>query len=290
MPVKKNGTSMEGGMEMPTTKSPMSHHGCCGSSCGGGCYSFGKKLGMTLLGIFVAYMIVFVGVLIRNEMKKYDYIGRADKAERMMSIQGEGKVIVKPDVAVTSLGMISVAPTVADAQKKNTDIMNNLISKLKALKIDEKDIQTSAYNIYPQYNYSESEGQTLKGYEVSQSVTVKIRDLTKANQVIALAGEVGINDVGGLQFTVDDRDVYLEQARQLALAKVADKMAVLSKELGVRLTSVISYDEYETGQTPDYSSYAKLGMGGSDLAPAAPQLESGSNEIVMKVNVTFEIR
>lgn len=270
-------------------------NGCnCGDDCNCQpklkcvCGNFGKKLIWVLLGILLVYIIVFFGTMIRNNLQKYYYIGKADKAERMITIDGQGKVIAKPDIAVTTMGMISEAKTVAEAQAKNTTVMNKLISKLKELGVEEKDIQTTNYYIYPQYNYTESKGQELTGYQVSQSVTIKIRNLAKANDVLGLAGEVGTNSVSGLQFTIDDDEVYKAQAREEALKKVAEKAGTLSKSLGVWLGDIVSYAEYSgNGNFVSYENY-KGGIGGG--VSAVPQVESGSTDVVMNVNVTFEIR
>lgn len=249
---------------------------------------FAKRIMWTLVGILLAYMIVFFGTLIRNNIETFNYIGRADRQERTLTIEGQGKAVATPDVAMTTMGMIAEGKTVAEAQEKNTKVMNALIEKLKALGIAEKDIRTANYNIYPQYNYTQDKGQQLIGYQVQQQVTVKIRDLAKANRVLALAGEVGANNVSGLAFTIDDRETYKAQARALALEKVSEKARALSKALGVRLGAVIAYNEYEGGEPPVFKTYAVEGRGGA--AAPAPDIEPGSTDVMMNVQVTFEMR
>lgn len=265
---------------------PVKKEGC---DCGGGCRcgDFGRKIIWTLVGILLAYLVIFVGTLIRNNLQKYNFIGRADRAERTIAIQGTGKVTAKPDIAVTSMGMISSAKTVSEAQQKNTTIMNKLIEKLKGLGIDAKDIQTTNYNIYPQYDYLQDKGQVLRGYEVNQSVTIKIRDLTKANQVLALAGEVGTNNVSGLQFTIDDDEVYKAEARKLAMDKIAEKAKTLTGLLGVKIVGIVSYSEYEGGNGVYPMKAYVDGIGGGGGVPA---IEAGSNEVVINASVTLEIR
>ncbi|MFZ2190158.1 MAG: SIMPL domain-containing protein [Candidatus Magasanikiibacteriota bacterium] len=286
MPVKKNGTPPK--MEQGLTPGIKSEKTCCGLN--GNCHDFGKKLMFTLLGILLAYSIVFMGTLIRNNLQKYNYIGQADKMERTIMVEGVGKVTAKPDIAMISMGMTASGTTVVVAQEKNTEVMNNLIAKVKALGISEDDIQTANYNIYPQYDYTEASGSVLKGYEVQQTVSVKIRDLAKSSQVLALAGEVGANNVSGLQFTIDDNEVYKAEARVKALKQVAEKAKALSQSLGVNLVDIVSYNEYsgDSGMYPLYK-YAEsaVGMGG---ATPAPDIQSGSTDIVLNVNVTFEIR
>ncbi len=264
---------------------------CCSgqskSACGGA-HQVIKKIMVTLLGILLVYVIVLVGTMIRNNMQKFNFIGKADRSERMITVEAQGKVTVKPDLAVTTMGMVAEAKTVVEAQKKNTEVMNKLIASLKNLGVEEKDIQTANYNVYPQYDYTDGKS-VLKGYQVSQNVTIKIRDLAKADQILGLAGEVGANTVSSLQFTFDDEEVYKVQARDLALKKIVEKAQVLANQLGVLFGKVVSYNEY-TGDSGYYPmKYASsIGMGGA--AESAPAIQPGSNEVVMNVNVTFEIK
>ena len=273
---------------MSVQKNHVTEHLECCENRSRHCIHAGKKILMTLLGILMVYAIIFLGTTARNNIRKFYRIGWADKFERSINIQAEGKATAIPDIAKVEMGTLTNAPTVALAQKKNTEIMNNLIAKLKDLGITKNDIQTTEYTINPQYNYTQESGSVLTGYEVRNSVKVKIRDLTKAGDVLDLAGTVGANLTGGLQFEVDDLEVYRAQARIDAMKKLADKIGQISQTLGVRFMSVTSYSEYDNGQGPNYPIYyAKEGMGGGAVTP---NIETGSKEVILNVNVTFEIR
>ncbi len=258
------------------------HHGWCGW--------VGKKLLTTFVGILIVYLIVFLGVLIRNEIKEYHYVGKAPTMERTIRLEGEGKVSVKPDVAMTTMGVVNEAATVAEAQKKNTEIVNALITRIKQLGVDAADIQTRDYAVYPLYNYTEEGQQDLRGYTVSQNVEVKIRNLEKASDIIGLAGEVGATNVSGLQFTIDERDAYLDEARTEALKKVSEKANALSGMLGLNLSSIVSYDEYEMTGNPYMYAERSYAMMDSMGAGTAPQIESGTEDIILRVGVTFELK
>lgn len=300
MPVKKSFARplMEEPMApmMPSLSTPESEHpmSCCKyGKCErhGWCGWAGKKLLATFFGILVVYLIVFFGVLIRNEVRKYDFIGQAGKSERTIRVEAEGKVSVKPDIAMTTMGVTTESPTVAEAQQKNTEVVNKLIARIKELGIDAADIQTQDYSVYPAYNYpSDGSKPELRGYTISQNVAIKIRDLAKANQVLALAGEVGATNVSGLQFTIDDKNAYLAAARTDALKKVNEKAQALSTMLGLNLASIVSYDEYEaSGNQFMGAKMYDMGMGGSEAMPA-PQIEAGTNDVILRVGVTFELK
>ena len=269
MPVKTNGSEKK----------------CCGEThaC---CNGFAKKIMLTLLGILLVYIIVLVGTIIRNNLAKYDVIGFSDKMERTIMIEADGKVTAKPDIAMTSMGMTAKGKTVLEAQQKNTEAVNKLIVKLKGFNIANDDIQTANYNVYPEYDYKDGSS-TLVGYSVSQSVQIKIRDLKNADKVLGLAGELGLNNVGGLSFTIDDSDVYIAEARQKAMEKAAEKARVLSQMLGVKITGIVSYNEYEAdGKGVYYKAVEDYGMGGG----ATPTIESGSMDVVIHVSVTLGIK
>ncbi len=281
MPVKKKPLK-------PTEVMPEKKPCCALMKCH--CGEMVKKLFITLLGILLVYAIVLVGSMIRNNLQEYDYIGQADRMERTITVEAEGKVTATPDIAVTTMGMVSEGVTVAEAQEKNTLVMNELTTKLKKLGIAEDDLQTMNYNVYPRYDYTEDEGRVLEGYEVHQSLKVKIRDLDLANSVLALAGEVGTNSVSGLDFTLDDDEVYKARAREEALKKVGEKTRILAQSLGIEVIKVVAYDEYESGGNgmPVYKAYAEdYGMGGG---LPAPDVQAGSTDVMMNVAVTFEIR
>jgi len=253
---------------------------------------FGKKIMFTLFGIMVVYIIVLLGTMIRNNMQEYIYIGQADKMERTIYIDATAKVVAKPDIAVTTMGMVNEGKTVQEAQTANNSVMSKLTEKLKEMGVEDKDIQTTNYNIYPLYNYTEN-GRVLRGYEVRQDVTVKIRDLEKANEVLSLAGELGANNISGLQFIIDDPEVYKNEAREEALKKLAEKAQTLSKLLGVRFGKVVSYNEYSGDNTPYYNvmkSSAMYDLAGGVVNESISSVESGSTEVNMTVSITFQIR
>jgi len=246
-----------------------------------------KKLVWTLIGILLVYAIVWMATIIRNNLQQYYYISQSGNVSKTIVVSESADVSMKPDIAMTTLGMISVGTTVKEAQDNNTAVMNNVIAGLKDLGVDDADIQTAQYNVYPKYTYTSIGERLDDGYEVSQNVTVKIRDLSKANNVIALAGQFGANSVGGLQFDIDNTDALKQKARQEALQKVKAKAQQLSESLGVEIVGVMSYDEYEGGTNGPmyYKQYAEADMGG-----VTPAIEAGESKVTMTVSVTYEIR
>ena len=248
---------------------------------------FGRKILHTLFGILLVYMIFFLGTLINNNIKKNTYIGLADRPIKTINVTGYAKVNASNDIAVTTLGYSNTDKSVSKAQADNNKVMDKIISELKLLGIDEKDLQTN-YSIYPEYAYTSDEGRKFKGYKVTNQVTIKIRNLKIVQDVLALAGKHEANQVSGLSFTIDDTQNLKYEARTKALADAKKKALILAKSLGVRLYGVTAYSEYEGGRGYDYKTFASEDLAG--MGAAAPQVVSGSKDVEMNVNITYEIR
>lgn len=247
---------------------------------------FAKKIIVTLVALLLVYVIVWVGVLTRNSIKQFSFIGKSDVPERIIAIEGTGTVQVRPDVAMTTMGLRTEAETVALAQEENSEKMNTLIASLKNAGIPEEDIQTINYNVREVYDFTEEEGRVLVGHEVSQQVRVRIRDVAKASRILALAGEVGANNVGGLQFTIDDRSVYLQEARTEALKQVREKAMAIEASLGVDVGEITSYSEWQD----QYGQPAFRMLESADAFGGAPSIEAGQEEVVLNVSVGYQLR
>ncbi|MFA5022006.1 MAG: SIMPL domain-containing protein [Patescibacteria group bacterium] len=241
--------------------------------------------------ILIVLLAIYVGVLTWNEVKKHDYIGRESQQTYTISISGEGKVTAVPDIAEISLGIQTEKVSVADAQKENTTKMNQIVKSLKDMGIDAKDITTTNYSIYPQYNWTDNR-QVLRGYQVSQNVSVKIRNLDKVGDIVDKAGQLGANQVGSLSFTIDEPEKLKQQAREEALANARQKAEALAKVAGVRLGKLVSFTESGSdGVIPVYRDTAMKSLGAGIMAEAAPapSIEPGSQDIILDVMVTYEV-
>ncbi|PIR66281.1 MAG: hypothetical protein COU51_04980 [Parcubacteria group bacterium CG10_big_fil_rev_8_21_14_0_10_36_14] len=245
------------------------------------------KGAMTLLLVVLAIFVVFQT---RSAIRQYGYIGRAPLSQYTINISGEGKVSSVPDIAMINLGVTSEAKTVKQAQDDNTKKMNDVVKAIKDLGVVDKDIQTTNYNIYPKYSYDQTRGTSnIIGYTVSQSVTLKIRELDKVGSILGKAGELGVNQVGGVEFTIDKPESLKSEAREKAIKDAKDKASILAKELGVNLGRVVSFSEYTNGSVSAYSksSMEAYGIGGGDVTP---DIQAGSQEVIINVSLVFEIK
>ncbi len=242
---------------------------------------------VVLMALVLLSLAVWLGIKARNAWREYDFIG-VPIERNTITIMGEGKVSVMPDIANVEVGTVVEKPTVSEAQQENTRIMNQLNDKLAGFGVAKADMQTASYNISPVYDYTKGK-QTLRGYQVSQSLRLKVRNLDNIGPILGAAGDLGANQVGGIDFTVDQPESIKQQARILALENAKSKAAALAQVVGVKLRRVVSFGENVT--EPIYNApYAEksmaLGMGG---AAPSPTIQPGSAEYVLDVNVTYEI-
>lgn len=248
-----------------------------------------KQAALALLTLLFLLLSVLVVVKIRSEWKSYNFIGQSAEFPHTISISGEGKVTAIPDIATLTIGLMTERSTVAAAQQENTEKMNKIIADLKTQGIEDADIKTTNYNIYPNYDYNPT-GRVLRGYHVDQNVTIKIRDLKKVSTILEIAGQSGANNVSGINFTIDDPEAYRQEARLAAITQAREKAEKLAEAAGVTLGKVVSFSESSGGYPEPYPVYARsyadaaVGLGG-----AAPEIEVGSNEVVVNATVTFEI-
>ena len=210
------------------------------------------------------------------------------------SINGSGTVYAKSDIANIEVGLrTGTKKTAAEATKDSTTKMDDIIKELKKLNIDEKDIKTTNYNLNPVYNWTDKTGQQLVGYEVNQNLTLKIRDLSKIGDVIAKTTEKGANQIGNINFTIDDEYELKNQAREMAIQKAKEKAELIAKQSGMKLGEIKSvYENADYNPSPIMYTNAKMDMaaGAVNESLSSPSIQSGQNEIKVDVTLVYEVK
>lgn len=201
------------------------------------------------------------------------------------SVTGEGKAEIKPDFATLRVGVSANAPTVEEAQSQMNSSINKVTDALKNAGIAEADIQTENYNVNPNYDYT-SARQKITDYMANTNIVIKIRDLQKANQIIDLVTQNGANQVGGLTFENADKSAAEDEARTKAVEDAKKKAAHAAKVAGFNLGKLVNYQESFGGQPPIIyaADRAQVGGGGNT------QIEPGTNEVVVSVTLSYEVR
>ncbi len=221
-------------------------------------------------------------------------------ASQTISVTGHGEVFAVPDIARISFSVMSEKKTITEAQKDVSAKVTKAIDALKAKGIAEKDIKTEGYNSYPKYeyqnvscavNYCPPGKQILVGYEVTQSISVKVRDVDTTGEIVDLIGASGITQISGPEFAIDDEDTLIAEAREQAIADAKQKARILSRQLHVSLRHIVSFSENGGGMPPIMYDRAVMNMSGAESAPAPKStLPTGENKITSDVTITYEIR
>jgi len=248
-------------------------------------FSPGHFIKIVLLAVFVVTAAVYLVILSRNALKQYNYIGKSDQYPYTISISGTGKATAVPDLARLTIGIKTEGSAVFAAQQENASKMNKITEKIKAAGVAAEDMQTANYQINPRYDWIEGK-RILRGYDVDQSLTVKIRNLEKIGDILTLASEDGANEVSGISFTIDDPEKLKQEAREKALANAKEKADTLAKIVGVKLGRIVSFTE--DGYVPPFYGYeAKeiYGMGGG----ATPDVQAGSTDVTINATIVYEI-
>ncbi len=216
-----------------------------------------------------------------------------------VNVVGTGEVTSKPDVAQFSFSVRGEGADAATAQEKSGTIINALTVYLKEQGVADKDIKTANYNLNPKYRYEVNPclvgsycppgNPVIDGFEVSQTITVKVRVIDKAGPLLTGVGSKGATDISGLNFTVDDDEALKAEARELAIADAKEQADKLATALGVKLVRIIGY--YEDMPMSPY------GYGGPMMESTmrvktfnSVAVPTGENKVVSKVNLTYEIR
>lgn len=204
------------------------------------------------------------------------------------SVSGEGESSMRPDIAQISIGVAVSGSTVKQAQDQINTIINRTSEAVKNLGIDAKDIQTTNYNIHPNYDYRDG-GQRILGYRASTNLSVKVRDISKVNSVIDQATANGANQVSSITFDVADREKAENEAREKAVAAAKKKAQEAANAAGFRLGKLVNYSENFGGGTP-VPVRMDLQAAPTTEKTVPTQVEPGSQEIQVTVNLSYEIR
>jgi uncharacterized protein len=199
-----------------------------------------------------------------------------------LNLSAYGEVKTAPDMATISFGVVTEAPTAAEAMSQNATRMNEVMAALLRAGIEARDIQTSGLNLSAQYDYVQNEPPRLRGYQANNRVTVLINDLdavgTTADAVVA----AGVNQIDGISFGLKDPTSAENQARQLAVRNLQAKAALYSQALGVELGGIRSLTEGGGYMPqPPRPMYAR-----AEMAMDAGSTPVAAGELTVRIDIT----
>jgi hypothetical protein len=214
----------------------------------------------------------------------------AQSAPRTLNVTGAGVAYLKPDIAYIYLGVHTEKPSASDAMKENNAQTQKVIDALKKLGVEEKDIRTTNFSIWPFDKYDPASGMPTgeKYYAVDNTVYVTIRDLASLGSLLDGVITAGANTVNSIQFDVADKTAALKEARAAAVKNAQDQALELASLTGVTLGEITSISFYDAAPYPVADMYGKGGGGGAEVA--AVPIQPGQLTITVTVQMTYEIK
>ena len=244
------------------------------------------RRGLWILGLVLVPLAMVAAVCGDTNVETTGNNG--DGAEGI-SVAGEGKVTGTPDLAVVTLGVSTLAPSVGEARDRASTSMNAILDSMRANGIAEDDVQTSQFSISAEYDYRPNET-ILRGFRVNNTVTAKVRDIDVTGKVVDDAVDAGGDNtqIQSIAFTIEDPKELQAQARALAVADAKARADTLADAGGVGAGKPISITE-SSFQPPVYEAAERYAADDAAAALVPTPLEAGELDVVVNVTVTFEI-
>ncbi|MGO4436772.1 SIMPL domain-containing protein [Rhizobium sp. RAF56] len=210
--------------------------------------------------------------------------------EAVVSVAGEGRSVAAPDTAIVTLSVVKQAKTAQEALAENNKTVASVLEALKSGGIAERDLQTTGFSIQPQFNFqSGNDGQQrppeVVGYQAMNTLTVRVRDLSKLGGLVDQAVGLGVNQGGDIQFVNDKPEGALNEARKLAVADAIAKAKTLSEAAGVKLGRLVNISEVPAHQSPQPVFRATM----MKAADAGVPIQGGENTYNVTVTVTYAL-
>lgn len=211
----------------------------------------------------------------------------------MISMSGHGEVTAQPDTASITSGVTTQAETARAALDANTEAMTALIQALREAGIADRDIQTSNFSVNPSYVYTDARdanGYTLppkiSGYQVQNTVTVRVRDLSTLGTVLDHSVTVGANTISGISFSVEDPSALYDEARKAAFADAHHKADLYASAAGDALGDIRGISESQGGPQPQPYMLKSMAM---DAAAAPVPVQGGELTFAIDVQVSWDL-
>ena len=256
---------------------------------------FGSKLNRFLTTVVLGLLVFALGAYAYYTMQQARYLYTGPTT---ISVSGEGEVLAVPDIGQFSFSVMAEGEDAVIAQGASATKINEINAALEAAGVERSDIKTEYYSLYPKYKYETAPciagmycpGEQIQdGFEVNQTILVKVRDLDQAGSLLGLVGDKGATNISGLSFTIDDDSALMDEARAMAIADAKAKAKVLADNLGVRLTKMVGYYEDE-GMYPYYGKGGDMMVREQMELSVTPDLPTGENTTMSRVTLTFQVK
>ena len=204
-----------------------------------------------------------------------------------LDIVAEGEVVRTPDIATINAGVVTQAASAAQAMSDNGRRMTAAVAALKKAGVADRDIQTSSLNLNPQYRYGENMPPVITGYQASNQVSVRFRDIKRAGTILDALVAVGANQINGPSFGIDKPEAALDEARTAAIAKARARADLYARAAGLSVKRILTISEAGGYSPPPPPMVMMRSM---EKAQADTAIEAGEQKLAVSVAVSFELQ
>ena len=203
----------------------------------------------------------------------------------LLSVSSRAEARKAPDIATFSAGVVTQAADGNAALRQNAEQMNRVLAAIKAAGVADKDVQTSGISLNPQYRYEENQPPRITGYQASNTVNVKLREVAKMGKVLDALVASGANQVNGPSFGIDDPEPLYDRARRDALKAARARAETYAGALGVRVRRIVSISEGGAAMPSPMPRMAMMKAEAYDSTPVA----AGESSVSVNLDVVFEL-
>jgi len=222
----------------------------------------------------------------QNATQDSDVATTTSRDGTLLSVSAEAESKRVPDVATISAGVVTQAADANGAMRANAAQMDKVMAQIKAAGVAERDIQTSGVNLNPQYKYVDNQAPEITGYQASNTVNLKVRDIARLGKVLDALVASGANQVNGPSFEIDQPEAAYDEARRGALEKAQARAAMYAKTLGLRVRRIVSISEGGGFQPPMPMPMMAMARG---KAEADTAVSPGETTLGANLDVVFEL-
>ena len=205
----------------------------------------------------------------------------------LLSVSAQADATRVPDVATISAGVVTQAADANAAMRANADQMAKVMAAIKAAGIAERDIQTAGISVHPQYRYAENQPPAITGYQASNTVNLKVRDIGDLGGVLDALVASGANQVNGPSFEIDKPEAVYDEARLAALEKAKARAETYAKAMGMRVRRVVSISEGGGFQPP--MPMMRMAAMDASAGRAETSVSPGETKLSVNLDVVFEL-
>lgn len=200
----------------------------------------------------------------------------------LLDVVAEGEATRVPDIATIRAGVVTQASTAAAALAANAEQMKSVLAALKAAGVAERDVQTATISLNPQYRYAENQPPVITGYQASNNVSVKFRDIAKSGNILDALVKQGANQIDGPNLSIDQLEAAQDEARTDAVKRARARADLYARALGMRVERLVSLSEALDGPGPGPVPMMMARAEAKDSTQVVPGEQ--------QVNVTLRVR